>query len=431
MKKLDIIIVIVVSLLLTLVIVRSKYEDVNNELIQNFRYLSDSIYRYQINSMNATLPEPTEHHDVIFFDVYRKDEVISNVIDVEKELNYLRRTLGNNLVVMDSLWTVANIFPNYMFVKPFRGEYISHVNDAAVHHGDGYFNYLLNSDGVESELNFDTTIYETISVFGPYNEITGESIFTFTFPLYLDRQVKSIIVVDVKADFLENFLSRYNIRNFSYFKLSDRDIGAFIFNTIAMQNINSGYESIIKVSFLYVVLLFLFFFVMFTCANTVVKHVGDYVKYNSIDQLTGLHKRDRYKLSEASRRVNCMAIIDIDLFKNINDSFGHAKGDHVITEVCNRITNAIDPSDVAIRWGGEEFVIIFDDIIELYEFTKVLDNLLYVINSTSIHDLPVTVSIGGVLSKELLIFKDAFLYADKALYESKRTGRNKQTIVVY
>lgn len=428
-KKLDLIIVITVSLLLTVVIIRSKYEDLNNKLIQNFRYFSDSIYRYQMNAMNAKSSEVSKYKDIIILRNPGERYGVDDVKDVEKELNYLISTLENNLVIKDSLWTVANIFPNYMLVKPFRKEYVSHVNNEMKFDGQGYFTYLLNSDGVQSELNFDTTIYETISVFGPYDEITGENIFTLTFPLYLDRQVKSIIVVDVKSDFIARFINRYNLNNFSYFKLNRNEIAPFIFNTLAMQNINSTYESIVNIPVLYVVFVFTFFFFLSLVVNVFIKYINNYIKYNSIDQLTGFYKRDKYKLSETSRLVNCIAIVDIDLFKNINDSFGHAKGDDVITEVCNRISSTIKPTDIAIRWGGEEFVIIFGDVIEFKQFSELLDGLLFSVNRTCIFELPVTVSIGGVISKDKLLFTDAFIYADKALYESKGTGRNKQTII--
>ncbi|RJX75569.1 GGDEF domain-containing protein [Vibrio sinensis] len=432
-KKLDLLIITMFALLLTLVIIRSKYEDVNNELIQNFRYLSDSIYRYQINTMNSISIESDKYHDMIVLNTPGEPGGVKEVKDVEKELHYLKSTLENNLVVSDSLWTVANVFPKYMFVTPFRAEYVEHVNDNINNDGLGYFNYLLNSDGVESELNFDTTIYETISVFGPYQEITKENIFTITFPLYIDRQVKSIIIIDVKSDFISVFLDRYNFKNFSFFKLSENksEIGRFVFNTLAMQNINSGYKSIIDISSLYIILVFTFFFILFLCVSYIISNVNSYVRNNSIDQLTGMYKRDKYKLSENSRRVNCMAIVDIDFFKKINDSFGHAKGDDVITEVCARITKVIGPSDVAIRWGGEEFVIIYNNVLDVIEFTSNLEELLFSVNREYIVELPVTVSIGGVFSKEKLAFTEAFIHADKALYDSKNSGRNRKTIIKY
>lgn len=85
-------------------------------------------------------------------------------------------------------------------------------------------------------------------------------------------------------------------------------------------------------------------------------------------------------------------------------------------------------TDLAIRWGGEEFVVIFNGELSFEQFNKKSHDLLSVINSEKINDIAVTISIGAIYSKSEMKLLEAFHFADKLLYESKNAGRNKVTI---
>jgi two-component system cell cycle response regulator len=157
------------------------------------------------------------------------------------------------------------------------------------------------------------------------------------------------------------------------------------------------------------------------------------------DSLTGLHNR-RYlnmhlaALAErASKSGKPLAalMVDIDRFKLVNDTYGHAVGDELLRAVANRLSQHLRGFDTVARWGGEEFVIVMPETDGAVA-ASVADRLrrkvagARVAVSAPVAELAVTVSIGvaatgpGVNSPE-----DLLRAADAALYEAKRTGRNR------
>ncbi|WP_244204714.1 GGDEF domain-containing protein [Vibrio rhodolitus] len=144
------------------------------------------------------------------------------------------------------------------------------------------------------------------------------------------------------------------------------------------------------------------------------------------DRMTGFYRRDFYETRLKKLNQFSMLIIDIDFFKSINDTFGHKMGDDVISEVTRRIAKQIRASDVAVRWGGEEFIILFKDMDEtvLREKAEAIRQCVVV---EKIADLNVTISVGGVYLEQGS-FAEAYQIADQALYQSKENGRNQVTI---
>jgi diguanylate cyclase (GGDEF)-like protein len=125
-----------------------------------------------------------------------------------------------------------------------------------------------------------------------------------------------------------------------------------------------------------------------------------------------------------------LAIIDIDNFKIVNDTYGHWTGDIVLKEVGKILQSSVTADDFVTRYGGEEFAVVFIG----KTFPETLDILEKIRESIENHTFvelankSVTVSIGvhNYLSsdgKELL-----FKYADEALYRAKRSGKNKVVI---
>ena len=126
-----------------------------------------------------------------------------------------------------------------------------------------------------------------------------------------------------------------------------------------------------------------------------------------------------------------LAIIDIDDFKQVNDTHGHAVGDAVLARIAKRIQLNLTSKDIVARYGGEEFVIIFTDTA-LEETYSLLDNIRIGIKNEKYREIkkPVTVSIGVteyIFGESKQKFFDR---ADKALYEAKRTGKNKVVIAM-
>jgi diguanylate cyclase (GGDEF)-like protein/PAS domain S-box-containing protein len=154
------------------------------------------------------------------------------------------------------------------------------------------------------------------------------------------------------------------------------------------------------------------------------------------DFLTGLPNRallnDRLDqaMALARRHGNKVAVLflDIDRFKDINDSLGHAVGDKLLQGVGNRLRVAVRSSDTVSRQGGDEFVVVLSEVEHAQNAARQAEKIQAALSSPigiGLHDLPVNVSIG------ISIFPDdgvdaAMLVgaADTAMYHAKKSGRN-------
>jgi len=161
-------------------------------------------------------------------------------------------------------------------------------------------------------------------------------------------------------------------------------------------------------------------------------HERELQKLAHTDTLTGLHNRARFdilvekELSRMKRMKHqfACAFVDIDYFKSINDNFGHKVGDEVLIEVSKLILGSIRQSDSAIRWGGEEFIIMCIEV-DKDGALAVCEHLRKSIEMhTFSHMKDVSVSIGLTLSHEDDDVNSIVQRADKALYMAKDKGRN-------
>ncbi|MCK9492552.1 MAG: diguanylate cyclase [Sulfurimonas sp.] len=153
----------------------------------------------------------------------------------------------------------------------------------------------------------------------------------------------------------------------------------------------------------------------------------------STDALTGLFNRNKLndvleKEIALSRTISsplCVIFLDIDHFKEVNDTHGHGVGDKVLIELANIITSSIRTGDIAARWGGEEFMITLQatslanaSILGEKLRVKVEEHLFGTVGKITI-SLGITEYINGE-SEESFIKR-----VDEALYEAKEAGRNK------
>ena len=158
------------------------------------------------------------------------------------------------------------------------------------------------------------------------------------------------------------------------------------------------------------------------------------------DALTGLYNRVycQRHLSPAPvpdvDMTTLAVLIDIDHFKQINDTYGHQVGDQVLKEMGQRLTNTLRTDSTAIRWGGEEFLVLINNI-PAESAHKVVERLLNAIRQTPFTTdegpLAVTASLGGcpidvIDSRDL---ENILIWADRALYLSKQQGRNRACLV--
>jgi two-component system cell cycle response regulator len=152
------------------------------------------------------------------------------------------------------------------------------------------------------------------------------------------------------------------------------------------------------------------------------------------DALTGVGNRRRFASAWAGLRRKKDAgvgvlLIDIDRFKAVNDTHGHAVGDKVLKMVARTLGASLRQGDAVVRWGGEEFVILvspttLEQLADLAERLRQLVARSWVVLPEGGH-LSVTVSVGAALVRQGEKAPDALARADTRLLTCKAQGRNR------
>ncbi len=157
------------------------------------------------------------------------------------------------------------------------------------------------------------------------------------------------------------------------------------------------------------------------------------------DQLTGLYNKattedliDKFLLQDAEQVGGYLFMIDLDNFKSINDTFGHAAGDNVLREVAHNINSIFRKDDIKGRIGGDEFLVFIPNSngINIIEKSNVIINKLSKTYSNDNASVSVSPSIGIAKVDHIFNnFQDLYTAADSAMYKSKTRG--KCTFTVY
>jgi len=161
-------------------------------------------------------------------------------------------------------------------------------------------------------------------------------------------------------------------------------------------------------------------------------------EYNALhDALTDLPNR-RYlqrRLEETERtgigRPSALMHIDLDGFKNVNDTLGHSAGDQLLVEVAKRIKRTLRSGDFPARIGGDEFLILAAPATHPWELDAIGDRLIHAVSRPiplEGAEAEVSASIGIALNTGAVDADELFYQADLALYESKRNGRGRVTL---
>ena len=155
-----------------------------------------------------------------------------------------------------------------------------------------------------------------------------------------------------------------------------------------------------------------------------------------MDQLTGCFNRryfetrmdEELSLAKRFRNKMCLIMLDIDHFKNVNDTYGHQAGDTVLTEVVETAKGCLRGADYLCRYGGEEFAVVMPEtsVEEAFEVAermrKLIEEHAFYGGNTLIN---VTISLGVSEYPEHAIIKEKLIEkADEALYAAKNSGRN-------
>lgn len=127
--------------------------------------------------------------------------------------------------------------------------------------------------------------------------------------------------------------------------------------------------------------------------------------------------------AKASRRPLSLIVLDIDHFKRINDTHGHAIGDSVLVAVATALLDSVGEQGIVARMGGEEFMVVLPGADE-FAGTSLAEKLRAIIEDLEPSGLHVTASFGVVLLRPEDSYETAFSRADMAMYAAKRAGRN-------
>jgi diguanylate cyclase len=169
------------------------------------------------------------------------------------------------------------------------------------------------------------------------------------------------------------------------------------------------------------------------------KHLADQ-KFKSLqDSLTKLPNRAafsermdiEYKRWSRHDYELCLAVVDIDFFKRINDSYGHSAGDKTLKVIATALKKSLRSTDFIARFGGEEFVMLFPDskLADMsIPLNKIRENIKKIPFKFKNKDVTITISIGVTAFKVNDNPLKAFDRADAALYEAKNSGRDKVII---
>lgn len=148
------------------------------------------------------------------------------------------------------------------------------------------------------------------------------------------------------------------------------------------------------------------------------------------DSLSRVMNRKYFDEKLASQNCQALVMADIDLFKGINDNYGHQCGDEAITAVASMLHHAVRSMDCVVRYGGDEFLISFKGITPevLKKRLEQMCTAAGKIQLPSYPDVKLSMSFGATFGDGIV--SDMFSFADKALYESKKK-RNCVTLVPF
>ncbi|MEA3513117.1 MAG: GGDEF domain-containing protein [Campylobacterota bacterium] len=145
------------------------------------------------------------------------------------------------------------------------------------------------------------------------------------------------------------------------------------------------------------------------------------------EHILDLAKREKQNLS--------VIMIDIDKFKNINDTYGHSIGDEVIVELANILKTQDRKSDIVCRYGGEEFVILLPNTslegasVVANKIRELVENSVVTLSDDNKLKFTISLGVSQVDVENEINIELALKRADEALYEAKNSGRNKVCIL--
>ncbi|GLR73861.1 GGDEF domain-containing protein [Aliivibrio sifiae] len=407
---------------------RLEANSFNMEFHEKITKLYDTIRKvtpFYLNTKTVLLPQGTYTIDMVSVIVNQDSKVKRLSSGINLLETEIKRYIGNDY------WSIAvlqqsELNANTAHFKPLHEVHLS-LNSEFGFDKNGISRILSNE-------NMPTT-YQAftqcdLKLTEPYIEQFSEKkIRSVFYPIYVNKEISAMFVLDVKASMFTHWLETFNEKRNSFLDYSDgssTSLGSEETIEIPCTPIDGELTLSINVkNILLISAVFSLFMTSLFCLLEIA--LFRLINYFTIDQMTGLYRRDFHEVKLNRTSGKSVIIVDIDNFKFINDQFGHFKGDLVIKEVCRRLQKNIRRHDLAIRWGGEEFVIVLNNIS--YEgLINRTEAIRHSIATGTIAGMKVTVSIGATVGNASS-FKKALKLADTALYQSKHSGKNRVTVL--
>ncbi len=161
------------------------------------------------------------------------------------------------------------------------------------------------------------------------------------------------------------------------------------------------------------------------------KHLAHHDALTSLPNRLLLNDRLNHAMDRANRNHQKVAVlfIDLDHFKNINDSLGHDVGDALIVEIAKRLQDSVRDVDTVARLGGDEFIILIEQVEKTSDLNNVLNKIRTATSQTTTirdHELYTSASIGiSIYPDHGHTVEQLLRNADAAMYQAKETGRNR------
>ena len=209
-------------------------------------------------------------------------------------------------------------------------------------------------------------------------------------------------------------------------------VRAFLPAAIVSHRKNAAYIRVIEAGLLALVALMLLTLVLTRPLLRAFRWTEEQASEARIDSLTGLANRRALEetlaaeISRTQRFAHQLAVVllDLDRFKEINDSFGHAAGDVMLRAVSRLLTSLARQGDTVARWGGEEFVVVLPET-DLAGAQRFAERLRRTIEAHAVGEMKTSASCGVATMRPEDSVAELIGAADHALYQAKSKGRNR------
>ncbi|MDD3463654.1 MAG: diguanylate cyclase [Sulfurospirillaceae bacterium] len=252
--------------------------------------------------------------------------------------------------------------------------------------------------------------------------------------LFANRAFYDFFCIENKEEFYKEYNDFWSIFGDQHVLLDTNDSKDDGHNVVLLHNKKTDTENFFQIRIKPLEGQNDFFLFSFTDISKVIKEKNIIEEKANIDDLTKIHNRLKFnevldeKIYHASIDDSfyfSVILFDIDFFKEINDTFGHLRGDKMLADIANIVNNNIRKTDFFARWGGEEFVIILDQT-KAPEAFRIAENLRKVLENIDYGDIQRSVTCSfGIAEFETYDKRDTLVKkVDSALYEAKKSGRN-------